>query len=98
MKKLTLLSTLLLFCFLSFSQQTILHCGRLIDVRNKKVLENMSVIIEGNKIVDVKEGFVTAAASQKVIDLKSSTVMPGLMDMHVHLESETRKGAVVDRF
>ncbi|RYZ98668.1 MAG: amidohydrolase family protein, partial [Sphingobacteriaceae bacterium] len=32
------------------------------------------------------------------IDLKSKTVMPGLMDMHVHLEGETRKGGAIDRF
>lgn len=98
MKKATLLLSLLALCTISFSQQTILHCGRLIDVKKGKVLQQMSIVIEGNKIVDVREGYVTPAAAQKVIDLKESTVMPGLMDMHVHLESETRKGAVVDRF
>ena len=98
MKKATLLLSLLALCTISFSQQTILHCGRLIDVKKGKVLQQMSIVIEGNKIVDVREGYVTPAATQKVIDLKESTVMPGLMDMHVHLESETRKGAVVDRF
>lgn len=98
MRQLTLLCSLLLFCTGAIAQQTILHCGRLIDVRSRKVVENMSIIVEGNKILDVRAGYVAPAASQKVIDLKRSTVMPGLMDMHVHLESETRKGAVVDRF
>ena len=98
MKKATLLLSLLALCTITFSQQTILHCGRLIDVKKGKVLQQMTIVIEGNKIVDVREGYVTPAATQKVIDLKESTVMPGLMDMHVHLESETRKGAVVDRF
>ncbi len=78
--------------------QAILHCGKLIDVRNKKVLEAMSVIIEGNKITDVKKGYAEPRTSDKVIDLKNSTVMPGLMDMHVHLEGETKKGAVAERF
>jgi imidazolonepropionase-like amidohydrolase len=98
MKQLTLFFALLFSCTLTFGQQTILHCGRLIDVRARKVLENVSIIVEGNKIVEVKTGYLSPAASQKVIDLKQSTVMPGLIDMHVHLESETRKGAVVDRF
>lgn len=98
MKKVSLFLTLLIFSLLTFAQQTVLHCGQLIDVRNRKVLENMSVIIEGDRILDVKQGFVSTTANQKVIDLKKSTVMPGLMDMHVHMESETRKGAVVDRF
>jgi imidazolonepropionase-like amidohydrolase len=98
MKRPTLLLSLFLICTVSFAQQTILHCGKLIDVKNNKVLENMSIIVEGNKIVDVKDGFITASAGQKIIDLKHSTVMPGLMDMHVHMESQTRKGAVADRF
>jgi imidazolonepropionase-like amidohydrolase len=98
MKKFALALSFLLFFLPGFSQQTILHCGRLIDVRNSKVLQNMSVIVEGNKITEIRQGFVTPAASQQVIDLKGSTVMPGLMDMHVHIESETRRGAVVDRF
>ena len=98
MKKQLFLFYLVFSGFLLHSQQTVLHCGKLIDVRNRKVLEQVSIVVEGNKIVDVREGYITPGAQQKVIDLKRSTVMPGLMDMHVHLESETRKGAVVDRF
>lgn len=78
------------------AQRTVLHCGKLIDVKDKKVLENVSVIVEGNKITEIRNGFVTEGA--KVIDLKGKYVMPGLMDMHVHMESETKKGAVADRF
>ncbi|MDE3143928.1 MAG: amidohydrolase family protein, partial [Bacteroidota bacterium] len=48
----------------------------------------MSVIIEGNKIVDVEKGYVAANANDKIIDLKNKTVMPGLIDCHVHIESE----------
>jgi imidazolonepropionase-like amidohydrolase len=88
-----------LFTFFTIhAQQTILHCGKLIDVKNKKVLESMSVIIEGNKITDVTTGYVQGNSSAKVIDLKNQTVMPGLMDMHVHIESETKRGATADRF
>lgn len=99
MKKATLLFGLMLLVgIIAHSQQTILHCGKLIDVKNKKVLEEMSIIIEGNKIIDVKKGYVEAGASDKVIDLKNSTVMPGIMDMHVHMESQTKKGAIADEF
>jgi imidazolonepropionase-like amidohydrolase len=99
MKKLSLLAcTLLLSNILIHAQQTILHCGKLVDVRNRKVLENMSVIIQGNKITDVRNGFVQAGLSDSVIDLKDKTVMPGLMDMHVHLEGQTKRGATADRF
>ena len=93
-----LLSLLLLAGIITQAQQTILHCGKLVDVKNKIVLETMSVIIEGNKITDVKKGYVEPTRPGKVIDLKNSTVMPGLMDMHVHLEGETKKGAAAERF
>jgi imidazolonepropionase-like amidohydrolase len=99
MKKTTLLLAIsMLACVLTYAQQTILHCGKLVDVKNKKVLEAVSVVVERNTIVDVKSGYVQPGASDKVIDLKALTVMPGLMDMHVHLEGETKKGAVADRF
>jgi imidazolonepropionase-like amidohydrolase len=99
MKKYTLLfGVALLASTLIMAQQTILHCGKLVDVRAKKVLEAVSVIIDRNTIVEVRNGYVQPGANDKVIDLKTRTVMPGLMDMHVHLEGETRKGGVVDRF
>lgn len=97
-KMISLLICLVFLISASHSQQTILHCGKLIDVKNQKVLSNMSVIIEGNKIIDVQNGYTKARPSDQVIDLKNKTVMPGLMDMHVHLEGETKKGAVADKF
>src|SRR5829696_7595487 len=98
MKRTSLTAILLFALIITNAQQTTLHCGRLIDVKNKKVLEAVSVIIDGNKITDIKNGYVDAGSSAKIIELKNATVMPGLMDMHVHLESETKKGAVADRF
>ncbi|MEO6454062.1 MAG: amidohydrolase family protein, partial [Ginsengibacter sp.] len=97
-KPILLFAILCIACSITHAQQTILHCGKLVDVKSKKILDAISVIIEGNKIADVKNGYVEPGASDKVIDLKNRTVMPGLMDMHVHLESQTRKGAAVDRF
>jgi imidazolonepropionase-like amidohydrolase len=98
MKRCALVFAALLVTVLTHAQQTILHCGKLIDTKNKIVLDAMSIIIEGNKIVDVRKGYTVPGPADKVIDLKNSTVMPGLMDMHVHLETETRKGAVADKF
>ncbi|HEU4632772.1 MAG TPA: hypothetical protein VFS22_02245, partial [Flavisolibacter sp.] len=63
MEKRTALFAALFFASGLHAQQTILHCGRLIDVKNKKIDENMSVVIEGNKITDVKSGYVTANPS-----------------------------------
>ncbi len=99
MRKLTIVLVLTLLAFTSsLAQQTILHCGKLVDVVNSKVLSNYSVIIQGNKIKDVKEGFVTGAATDRIIDLKNKTVMPGWIDMHVHMETETKKGNTAEKF
>jgi imidazolonepropionase-like amidohydrolase len=88
-----------LFCSIAaFAQKTLLHCGQLIDVKSGKILSGMTVTIEKNKITDVRNGYLQPNKGDEVIDLKNKTVMPGLIDMHVHLESETRKGNVADRF
>jgi imidazolonepropionase-like amidohydrolase len=81
-----------------FAQKTILHCGQLIDVKAGVVLKEMSIIVEGNKITDVQKGYVTPTSNDKVIDLKNRTVMPGLIDMHVHLEQETNPNRYLEAF
>jgi imidazolonepropionase-like amidohydrolase len=91
----------LLFSFsisLVHAQKIILYCGKLVDVKSKILLNEMSVIVQGDTIAGISKGFIAAGASDKVIDLKDKTVMPGLMDMHVHMEGETRKGSTIDRF
>ena len=92
---------LLLFCLSPFilqAQKTIIHCGKLIDVKALSVLNNMSIIVEGKKIVAVQSGYADGAKGDQIINLKNKTVMPGLIDMHVHLESETNPNAYLDRF
>ena len=49
----------------------------------------MTIIVDKNKIIAVENGFTKPAASYKTIDLKTKTVTPGWMDMHVHIEGET---------
>lgn len=86
-------SLLLIFTFffinLISAQRTLIHCGQLIDVKKLQVLKEMTIVIEGNKITDVQKGYSSATAGDKVVDLKNKTVMPGLIDMHVHMEDET---------
>ncbi|TCK67497.1 imidazolonepropionase-like amidohydrolase [Winogradskyella wandonensis] len=78
----------LLFTTTIVGQTTYLHCGKLIDTNSGKILNEKTVIVEGNTIVDVVDGYAKPK-SGTVVDLKSKTVMPGLIDMHVHIESET---------
>ena len=83
--------SLLLISFSIFAQKTILHCGTLLDMTTNSPQKEMSVIIEKNKIIDIQKGYIKGAKEDKTVDLKSKTVMPGLIDMHVHLESQTAK-------
>ena len=80
------------------AQKTYLQCGQLIDVRQLQVLKEKTIVIEGNKITDVLDGYQSGAATDKVVNLKTSTVMPGLMDMHVHIENETNPNRYLEGF
>ncbi len=80
------------------AQKTYLQCGQLIDVRQLQVLKEKTIVIEGNKITDVLDGYQSGTATDKVVNLKNSTVMPGLMDMHVHVENETNPNRYLEGF
>src|SRR4051812_11003800 len=97
MKKFLFAIALFISNFL-LAQRTILHCGKLIDTKNLKVLSEMSIVIEGNKITGIEKGYLDPSASDKVIELKDKTVMPGLIDCHVHLEEQTSPTNFVDQF
>lgn len=97
MRKCLLLPALLWACC-AFAQKTILYCGRLIDPKAGTVLSEMSIVVNGGNISSVEKGYVAAAAGDKVIDLKNRTVMPGLIDSHVHLESEFGRQAQLKEF
>ncbi|MDA8531748.1 amidohydrolase family protein [Flavobacteriaceae bacterium] len=74
---------------LSAAQNIYLHCGQLIDTEKGVVLTKKTVIVSGEKIKAIKNGFVVPENPKDVVvDLKSKTVMPGLIDMHVHMENE----------
>lgn len=90
---------LLAFTAASFSQQTYIHCGKLIDTRNGKVLTEKTIVVSGNTISSIEDGYVTPSnTTDEVIDLKTQTVMPGWIDMHVHIESETGPTKYLEAF
>ena len=80
------------------AQKTYIQCGQLVDLVNLKVQKEKTVIIEGNKILDIVDGFVTGTKADQLVDLRRQTVMPGLMDMHIHVESETSPTRYLDGF
>lgn len=70
---------------------TVIHAGTLLAVPGEAPKTEQSVIIENGKITDVRSGYVSVDGA-KIVDLKSSFVMPGMMDMHVHLTGELGDG------
>ena len=80
------------------SAATILHCGRLVDVRSGEVLSEMSVIVDGATIQGVEEGYLPGSGGDTVIDLRTHTCMPGLIDSHVHLTSEYSDQSDIETF
>lgn len=98
MKKFLSVVTGVLLLSASMAQRNVIHCGQLVDVKNLQLLREMTIITDGNKIVEVQKGYTTGTAGDNIIDLKSKTVMPGLIDMHVHIESETSPGKYMETF
>jgi imidazolonepropionase-like amidohydrolase len=98
MKNIVLAALSLLAVTALHAQKTLLHCGEVVDPKAGKTLHNITIIIEGDKISDIREGYTQPGSSDIVIDLKKRTVMPGLIDMHVHLEQEMKKGDAINEF
>ncbi len=77
---------------------TLIHAGRLIDGITDQVRVQVTIFVEAGKIQRVSSGYVTPTKDDKVVDLKNFTVMPGLMDMHTHLQSQHSKDSYTERF
>ena len=97
MKKTYLLALSMGLSMSSFAQRTLIHCGTLIDGISNSPKNQMTIIVEKNRITDVQSGYAIAQATDKVVDMKTMTVTPGWIDMHVHIESETSKDQFIKR-
>ena len=77
----------------------LIHAGRVLDAVGERVLTERTVVVREQRIVAIEPGYrAPAAPSDQVIDLRGSTLLPGLMDMHVHLTSQFSRSSEVDRF
>ncbi|HEX4954882.1 MAG TPA: amidohydrolase family protein [Thermoanaerobaculia bacterium] len=78
--------------------RTLVHAGRLIDGESAQARSKVTVVIEKGRISAVENGFSRPGAGDRVIDLSDHTVLPGLIDLHVHLGTEPSPQAYLERF
>jgi len=69
------------------AQDVVIHAGRLIDGVSKSERSNVSIVIHDDRIVRIEPGFVIPEGAE-IIDLSKSTVLPGLIDCHVHITGQ----------
>lgn len=72
-------------------QDTVILAERLFDSRTGTMLSKPVVVIRGDRIVSVQSGGAPQAGA-RVIDLKGMTLVPGLIDMHTHIDSDPTYG------
>lgn len=69
------------------AKDLVIHAGRMIDGVSKTAHGNVTILIHDDRIVSVTDGFTTPDGAE-VIDLSHLTVLPGLIDCHVHITSQ----------
>ena len=77
-------------------QRTAIHAGRVIDGVSDAAMGAKTLVVEGGVIVEILDGHGNSDADV-VIDLEDYTVLPGLMDMHVHLTSQSSPASYMER-
>ena len=77
------------------NQLTWLQCGKLLDTEEGELLGQRFVEINGNTIGQISE---QKPSNVELIDLSQKTCLPGLMDMHVHLDGEMNPRSYIDGF
>ncbi len=73
------------------AETTVIHAGALLAVPGERVQSERTIIIVDKRISEVRRGFADASEfgnDATLIDLRDSFVLPGLMDMHVHLQGQ----------
>jgi imidazolonepropionase-like amidohydrolase len=77
---------------------TLIHAGHLIDGTSNRAADDVTIVVDGNRITAIESGLRPGTAQDQVIDLRNATVLPGLMDMHVHLTEEASPGYELARY
>jgi imidazolonepropionase-like amidohydrolase len=78
----------------ALAKDVVVHAGKLIDGLGKAPRTQVSILIHDDRITAIQAGYVTPAGAQ-VVDLSGATVLPGLIDAHVHITQGFHKGDAI---
>lgn len=83
---------------LGIAQTTYIYCGHWVDTEAGKVEGKATIIVDADTITALRNGWIDAPSDVKTVDLKDKWVLPGLIDMHVHIESETNPRKYMEKY
>jgi imidazolonepropionase-like amidohydrolase len=89
--RITTLLTLAALCLPAMADTLLIHAGQLLAVPGESPRRAQTIIVQDDRIVEVRDGYVAAdeiEGDARVVDLSDQFVLPGLMDMHVHLQGQ----------
>lgn len=98
MKKAPVVLTAILSIAGGANADTLIHAGQLINGASDRAVNDMTIRVSGDVITAIERGFTDSDGDDIVIDLRDRTVLPGLMDMHVHLSGEYSASSNLNRF
>jgi len=68
------------------TKDIVVHAGTLLDGVTETLRKEVSVLIHDDRITAVQGGYISPPGAE-VVDLSRATVMPGFIDVHVHISS-----------
>jgi imidazolonepropionase-like amidohydrolase len=98
MKHFTLLAAALLLAASNAGAETWVRCGQMLDVDAGRLVGERTLVIDDGIIQRIERGRQPAAEGVELIDLGQQVCLPGLMDLHTHITSQSGPGAYMDRF
>ena len=82
---------------ITINARTLIHAGYLFNAENGTIEPQMSIVIDQDRITNVLEGYVNPEPDDIYIDLTGYYILPGLIDMHVHLTNQSSRNAYLER-
>lgn len=75
----------------------LIHAGTLFAVPGQEPLKERTIIVKDGRIAEVKAGYVLGSPGERVINLRTKYVLPGLIDCHVHILGELSAKSKIQR-